>query len=88
MDFRTETGYVLTYEADILTGDLTLTFKNKTETTTLGTIQIEPEKLRALCDSLAELVKNIRPDIEPGNWKRRCLFNKNAQWAKTEFDAS
>lgn len=65
MDFRTLTGYVLTYEVDPLTLTVTLTVKDTTEAVVLGEIILESQKILPLLESLREIGKVVTPKSPP-----------------------
>ena len=65
VDFRTLTGYALTYEVDPLTLAVTITLKDKTETTVLGEIILESQKIQPLLESLREIGKVVTPKSPP-----------------------
>lgn len=85
MDFTTEAGYTFAHVKDPLTGITTLTIKSLDGVTSIGEIQIESAKLRALTDSLAETVKNFYPDTLKSNWRRRTIIMINQETASTEW---
>jgi hypothetical protein len=85
MDFRGLNGYVLTHEEDSISGDLTVTIKNLSETVVIGTIVLEPMKLKALADSLAETADQLLERRTDSPYRRRTIYTKNLARAKTEF---
>jgi hypothetical protein len=85
VDFTNEAGYTFAQTKDPLTGIATITIKSLDGLTSIGEIQIEPYKLRALTDSLAEIIKNFYPDTLKSNWRRRSIIMINQETASTEW---
>lgn len=77
MDLTGQAGFKIEYSIDDLSGNFVVTFKTPNGLSTLGTIEIEELKFRAMMESLAEDAKAMYDDLTPGLERRRTVFDKN-----------
>ena len=61
MDLTTHDNFVVVWSE--LNGNLTMTFKDNTEVTTLGTITVQTTRVRSFIDSLAEVALVFDPPV-------------------------
>jgi len=84
MDLTGQPGLITQFTVDDLTGIVTLTLRDITDTTTLGTIQIEDIKLRSLCEALLRMVE-VRWPNNISRTGQKTIYTVAADQGKTEF---
>lgn len=87
MDFVGVNGYDLVHEVNESTSVATLTLKKPGGNDVIVTLTCESYKLRAIIDSLAEVVKQFHRDGDNAAWTRRTIIDKNGHTATTRVSA-
>ncbi|NDC22530.1 MAG: hypothetical protein EBZ49_00145 [Proteobacteria bacterium] len=87
MDLTNNDILVTSWEIDELDNTLTLTFKDVTEATTLGTMVVDTTKFRSLVDALNQVGQALFPTEQnlTTREKHRTSFNTKTQKSTTEF---
>lgn len=84
MDFTTLTKFITRHATDENTGVLTITFRDESDTTTIGEIILEGVRARAFFESLCRIQEARWPNgvVRQGH---KTIFDTNADEATTEF---
>lgn len=83
MDLTTYDKFVVSWSE--LDGDLTLTFKDETEVTTIGTIKIQATRVRSFLDALAGVALVYAPPINDTTDREHCKTIFSSNKSVTEF---
>lgn len=84
MDFTGISKFIVKHATDELTGILTITFRDESDSTTLGEIILEGVRARAFFESMCRIEEYRWPNgVTRQNFKT--LFDVNADQGTTEF---
>lgn len=84
MDFTTITKFITKHEMDEETGILIITFRDETDTTTIGEITLEGVRARAFFESMLRIQETRWPNgvTRQGH---KTILDRNEDQATTEF---